>query len=364
MDPARSHRDETGYVRRVLIAVGVVVAVAVLLAIAIRTWHALLTVFAGALIGVMLDGLARLVTRFTRAPRWLALTVTILALTGLLVGFWWWMGSALADQFEGVVDRARNAWISVKEALGRHVWGQRLLYELETASPSSEMAGRVGGVLTSTLGALGTALLIVLFGAYFAATPRIYLDNAMRVFPQHRRRRIRQVMHETGRALRSWLAGRFLSMTIVGIGTAIGLWIADVPMPVGLAFIAGGLSFVPNVGPIVAAVPGMLVGLSQDPMTAVWALVVYVAVQAIDNYLATPLINQRVVALPPAFLLAFQLLMGVSTGLIGLFMATPIAVALVVAIQVLYVHDVLGDQVTPLGKRSPDEADGEATEAD
>lgn len=361
-DIASQGNEERRFVRRVLITIALLAIAAGLWSFASATWHSLLTVFAGALIGVLLNAVARWVARKTHAPRWAALGLVALAIVLLLAVFWWWMGSALADQFQGVASRAREAWESVREWLQQSAWGQRLIFEMQQYSPSSEVAGRVGGLVTSTLGALGTTLLIVLFAGYFAATPRLYIEGALYLFPPDRRDHIRNVLLEIGRALESWLAGRFLSMAIVGVGTAIGLWIAGVPMPIGLGLIAAVFSFVPNVGPIISAIPGLLVALTVGPMTMVWALVVYVGVQAIDNYLATPVINQRVVSLPPALLLAFQLLMGVTAGVIGLFMATPLAVALIVAIQMLYVRDVLGDQVSLLGRDSSDDREGAKAE--
>jgi predicted PurR-regulated permease PerM len=353
-DALRQRDDDRRFVRRVLITIALFAIAYGLWSFARATWHSLLTVFAGALIGVLLNALARFTARRTRAPRWLALAAVGLAIVGLLTLFWWWMGSSLSEQFQGVASRALEAWVSVREWLEQSSWGRRLISEAREYSPSSEVAGRVGGLVTSTLGALGTTLLIVFFAVYFAATPRLYIEGALHLFPTERRDHVRHALFEIGHGLESWLVGRFLSMAIVGVGTAIGLWIAGVPMPIGLALIAGIFSFVPNVGPILAAISGLLVAATVGPMTVVWALVVYLAVQAVDNYLATPLIDQRVVSLPPALLLAFQLLMGLAAGVIGLFMATPIAVALIIAIQIFYVRDVLGDRISLLGRDSSD----------
>jgi predicted PurR-regulated permease PerM len=144
--------------------------------------------------------------------------------------------------------------------------------------------------------------------------------------------------------------GRLLSMTVIGAGTGLGLWIANVPLAAPLGFLAGLASFVPNLGPIMSAVPGILVGLSINPQTALWALLVYVAVQILESWVITPFIEQRVVSLPPVLLLAFQMLMGLSAGVIGLFMATPLLVTIVVIVQSLYVRDMLDDDIVVIGE--------------
>src|SRR5690606_9115291 len=169
-------------------------------------------------------------------------------------------------------------------------------------------------------------------------------------FPHEQRERVRELCTAIARALRSWFVGRLLSMTVIGIGTGIGLWIAGVPLAVPLGLLAGIASFVPNLGPILSALPGILVGLSASPQTALWALLVYVGVQMLESYLINPFIEQRVVSLPPVLLLAFEMLMGLSAGVIGLFMATPLLVSIVVIGQALYLRDMLEDDVVIIGQ--------------
>lgn len=354
-DPATPRHDEATYVRRLLILVGIV-AVASLLFLTLRwAWHAVLTLLGGVLWGVVIEGSSRFVARYTHMRRWIAMVllgIVTLALFGL---FWWWMGSSIADEFGGIKQKVTEAWSGLQARLGQTTWGSRLLEDAQRAVTSDQVTSRVGGVLSSTVGALGTVLLIFFFGIYFAINPALYVDGGLHLFPKDRRPRLREVLGYVGSAWRSWVLGRTVSMFIVGVGTGIGLWIIDVPMALGLAIIAGVLSFVPNLGPLAAMIPGTLIAFSHGWMTGVWAAVVYVSVQAIESYALTPYIEQRVVSLPPAVLLGFQLLMGVSSGVLGLFLATPLAVAGIVMVQALYIRDVLQDPIPLLGQdeRSP-----------
>jgi predicted PurR-regulated permease PerM len=237
--------------------------------------------------------------------------------------------------------------------LGESAWGRRVIAQANPeALMDSEVVQRVGGWITSALGMLATTIIILAFGVYYAISPSLYIDSALRLAPSARRERLGDVIGHIGAALRSWLAGRFISMVLVAGGTWLGLEFIGVPIALALGFLAGALSFVPNVGPILGSIPGIIVALSVSPMTAVWAAVVYVSVQAVESYAITPFIEFRAVSLPPGFLLAVQLLLGLLAGILGLFLATPLAVVAVVALQMLYLQDVLGEDVTLLDDHS------------
>jgi predicted PurR-regulated permease PerM len=115
--------------------------------------------------------------------------------------------------------------------------------------------------------------------------------------------------------------------------------------------IAAVLSFVPIIGPVLSAIPLVLVALAEDPILAVWALLIYLAVQFLESYMITPLIQREAISIPPALLISAQTVMGVLFGLVGIFLATPLAVVVIVAVQMLYVEDVLKEPVQVMGAR-------------
>jgi predicted PurR-regulated permease PerM len=139
-------------------------------------------------------------------------------------------------------------------------------------------------------------------------------------------------------------------MAVVGVLTAIGLWVAGVPLAFVLGLIAALLSFVPYIGPLAAVIPAALVALAEDPTKVIYVFALYGAVQLLESYLITPLIQERAVSIPPAVLIAAQVIMGVLAGAAGVLMATPLAVVLIVLVQMLYLEDVLGDSVSTLGE--------------
>ena len=107
------------------------------------------------------------------------------------------------------------------------------------------------------------------------------------------------------------------------------------------AMIAAVLTFIPNVGPILAAVPAMLLALADSPMKVLYVVALYTGIQTVESYLVTPLIQRRTVSIPPALTLSAQILAGVIFGIVGVALATPLAVAALVLVHELYVRDVL-----------------------
>jgi predicted PurR-regulated permease PerM len=132
-------------------------------------------------------------------------------------------------------------------------------------------------------------------------------------------------------------------MVTIGVMVGLGLWLLGVPFAFALALIAGLLEFIPYVGPILSAVPALLVALAETPELALYVLMLYIGVQSIEGYVLQPLIQERAVYLPPAVLLLAQLVLGILVGALGVMLATPMTAAVFVMIRMLYVQDVLGE---------------------
>jgi len=148
-----------------------------------------------------------------------------------------------------------------------------------------------------------------------------------------------------------------MAMSVVGVLTWLGLWLVGVPLAPILGLIAALLAFIPNIGPIIAAVPAVLLALSDGPTMALQVVGVYVAVQALESYAITPLIQQERVSLPPALIISTQLLMGVLFGVLGLALATPMAALGLTIIREAYVGRYLAGEAR--GRDAPPEnADG------
>jgi len=184
---------------------------------------------------------------------------------------------------------------------------------------------------------------------YLVLNPGVYIGHLLLLLPVDRRSRVAQMFHLQGQALRLWLLGRLVSMVFVGVTSAIGLLLLDVPMALTLGLIAGLATFIPYLGPILGAIPAVLVAFLVSPMVALYVAILYFVIESVESSLIYPLAQRHVVHIPPAYTVLIQIGGGVLGGLPGVILATPLAVVAAVAIQMLYVEDVLGESVEVLG---------------
>jgi len=125
-----------------------------------------------------------------------------------------------------------------------------------------------------------------------------------------------------------------------------------IPFAIPLGIITALLNFIPNIGPIIAGVPAVLIALSQSPTQAIYVFILYLAAQNLDGFVITPLIQQRAVFIPPVLLIASQLLFAVVFGFLGLLLAVPLVAVVFVAVKMIYVEDILGRRVEVKGERA------------
>ncbi len=342
------------FASRALISVALVAGAAVVLYLFAHVAQMLLVVFGGLLFAILLTTLTDVVKKYARLPHAIALALVLVGLLGLLVAAGWFAGPRVAQQFARLGERVPQALDDIERDLNQSEWGQSLLDGLsklgDAAPDTGDLMGRISGVFSTAMGAITGVLIVLFLGIYLAAEPRLYTDNAARLLPRGKRERARQLIDAMGRALRWWLVGRLASMAVVGLLTAVSLWIAGVPLPLSLGLLAAALAFVPFVGPIVSAVPAILVALTEDSILALWVVVIYAAIQLLESYLITPLIQKQAVRLPPALLITVEILMAVLFGAVGILLAAPLAVVIIVAIQMLYVESVVGEPVRVMGR--------------
>ncbi len=308
---------------------------------------ALLLLFAAILLAILLHTASGLLVRFTGLPHGLALAISTLVLLGVFGLLGWLFIPRLAEQVRELRDTLPRAWEELNAQLASYGWARGLLEEApaldKILSGTGKVFSRITGAVSGTLGALANLFLILVLALFLAADPKPYVNGALRLAPVERRPRFRELAGRLHLALRHWLTGQLLGMLFIGLLTGIGLAIIGVPLTLALTLLVALLNFIPNLGPIIAALPAVLLALTDSWRDALWVVALYVAAQNIEGNFFTPMIQKRTVDIPPALTIASQLIFGLLFGFAGVALATPLAVALMVLVQTLYVEDTLGD---------------------
>ncbi len=338
------------FTQKVATACGLVVATVLLLALLYYTFDVVMLVFAAALLAIFLAGLADVIEPYVPLGDGLRVLLVSVILIGVIGGTIALLSPSIAEQGQHLRDELPKSAASVRDYISQYGWGRTLIAQMPSFDDVkanvnfSTLLSGVGGVFTSTLGAMGNVAIVILLAIYLASEPRFYSQGFVRLFPIPRRKRVIEVLHQVYETLRWWLIGKFASMLFIGILTWIGLSVLGVPIALTLGLIAGLLSFIPNFGPIISAVPALLIAFVDSPITAVYVLILYIAVQIIESNVVTPLIERETVELPPALTVVFQLGLGSLVGGLGLVLATPLLAMIVVVVQLVYLQDILGDK--------------------
>lgn len=335
----------SAFSRKVLTACLIVIGLALLLVFLWFALRVLLLIFAGILLAVFLRTLSGGLHRLTRVPHGLCLLVVVVGIVGAFSGLGVLLAPRIGEQMQELAAELPRAVSRVRDWLETQGWAQALIPATDQLPEGGELLSRASGVVSSAVGGIVGVGVVLFVGLYLAATPHLYTRGLLRLVPLDRRHRASEVLGALGYTVRWWLFGQLMAMLAVGVMTTVGLFLLDVPLALTLGFLAFLLDFVPTLGPVVAAVPGVLLALVESPMKAVWVTLMYVGVQQVESLLITPLVQQRAVKLPPVVTLSALLLMGVLAGPLGVLLATPLTACVLVLVKMLYVEDLLGDRI-------------------
>ena len=199
--------------------------------------------------------------------------------------------------------------------------------------------------LSHTVAVFAGVMLIIFMAIYIAADPNTYHRGLMHLFPHYARDRAGEVLSSIAIVLRRWLVTQMIAMAVIGTVTTIALLILNVKAAFALGLIAGLLEFIPTVGPILSAVPAIAMGFLDSPEKALTVVALYVGIQFLENHLLIPMLMKGGVNVPPVLTILAQALFTLLFGFLGLMVAVPAIAATMVAVKMLYVERVIGDDV-------------------
>lgn len=328
---------------RILRYAAVVVAVAVAPILLWKLSDVVLLTVGAVLTATLLEVVAEPLERWTPLPGWSRLIVAGLVILGLLGFAGWVFGAQMASELTDVTERATAAVGQLRQHLDQSGIGRALLEKAQSADVSVTATGRE--VLSLGVSALEALVVIVISAVYLVAQPEPYRHGIVLLFPPSAHGRVRAALDEIWRTLRLWLLGQLAQMLVIGLLTTVTVWLIGVHSPLALGLIAFVAEFIPYVGPILAAVPALLVAFTQSPDLVLWTLGAYLAIHQVEGNLVSPLIQRRMIVIPPALMLIGIASVGALFGYVGVLFAGPLVAMLYAGIRQLYVRDALGEKV-------------------
>jgi predicted PurR-regulated permease PerM len=306
----------------------------------------LLLVFLAILLAVSLRGGANGIARhMPLSPNWALALIMVLVML-LTIGFWMWVGPQLVKQGHDLVTALANETSQLTARYGQTQWGQSLIKKISGSESEAarSLAAPALTVAGSTLGAIAAVFVLIVTMIYFAANPSLYVKGLVTLVPQARRARVYDVLDKVSHVLRWWFLGQLIDMAVVGLLTVVGLGLIGMPMALALGVLAGLLTFVPYFGAILAAIPALAIALGQGLHMVVLTAIVFAVCHVVEGYVVSPMVQDRMVRLPPALLILSMTFIGSLFGPMGVVLATPLAAAGLVLVSEFYVVDVLKDE--------------------
>ena len=205
----------------------------------------------------------------------------------------------------------------------------------------------------STLSVLLNSFLVLAITVMLLANPNAYRHTFVSLFPDFYRPRVEEVLDGCEEALAGWGIGILFNMAVITLMSFIGLVIIGAPLPIANACIAGILTFIPNVGPVLSVIPPAVLAALDSPWKGLAVVILYIIIQQVESNFLTPLVMNHQVSLLPAATLIFQVVFGLLFGIFGLFLALPIVVVGQVWLQEVLVKDVMDKWQQPQKRDRP-----------
>ena len=307
---------------------------------------ALLLIYISALLAIGLAPSVKMLERQrmirgSRLPRWGAILVIYLIGLLLLVIMARLVLMPLAAQ-------ARELWTALPEMI--HTAQQWLIdrglltreFSLRDAvqqTPAgTDAVTTVVGAVWGFIGGIFGFVTILILAFYLLLDAETFVNTFLQAFPRAERPRVEHVCRRITTKVSAWLGGQLLLGGIIGASAALGLFLLGVPYFYVLALIAGVGEMIPIVGPLLAAIPAVVVALTVSPAKALAVAVFFFLQQQFENHVLVPKVMERQVGVSAAGVIAALLIGGTLLGIVGAILAVPT----VAVVQVVY-QELLGE---------------------
>ena len=282
----------------------------------------ILAFFVALLIMAILNPWVTKLSRF-KIPRAFSIILVYLLFFGLI-------GSVLAGLLPPLVDQTK----SLVSGLPRYLEDLGVLPSL-SEQVIQDTLSRLGTIPRELLKFISSVfknvvgVLTVLFFAFYLLLARDKLEEQLgSFFGDKRKKEIAEVIDLLEIRLGGWARGQIALMILIGLATYLGLRLLGIPFALPLAILAGILEIIPYIGPILSAVPAVIIGLAITPLVGLATAALYFLIQQIENYVFVPKVMEKSVGVSPivtllALAIGFKL-----AGVVGAAVSVPVVVTL------------------------------------
>jgi predicted PurR-regulated permease PerM len=330
----------------VIFAIASTAAAVLLLWTLYQVREQLLLVYVSGLFATGLAPLVRLIERrhlLPIGPRRLPRAAAILVIYAAVLGV---LGGLIAAVLPPLVAQAQQLWMDLPSRVDRaqkQLLAWQVLPETVTLTDllqhapagSADVVTTVVKALWGFVGGLFGTVTILLLTFYLLVEAQSVFDVFVRLFPRGHRARVAEVSERAAVKISAWLGGQMLLGLIIGVTTAIGLALMGVPYFYVLALIAGIGELVPMVGPLLSAIPAVIVAFTVSPGLAVAVAVFFAAQQAVENNVLVPKVMGQQVGLSAVTVIVALAIGSELLGLIGAILAVPTAAIMQVLVEEL-----------------------------
>lgn len=291
-----------------------------------------------------------------RIPRWLGVILVYLTLISVLVLLGVLIGPTVFEQLERLIRRVpvsirgllneADAWLTAftdtrsfttNELFTQLIDVQSLISW--TIKSSQQLLVRSYGVTAGILGGVVSLILALFVSGYMVADSRTLIKNLTRLLPSPWDERLLAQAPPMGQRIGGYLRGRFVVSALLSVATSVGLsFLGLKDLAVGLGAIAGVTNLIPFLGPILGAVPALLVAIPQGGWTFLWVLLLYIVAQNLETYILDPLLVGSSVGVHPLYQLLAVLGGAQVLGIIGALIVPPWIAGGAVLLENLYLR--------------------------
>ena len=288
-------------------------------------------------------GLERLMpwrNRHPDAARVAAISVIYIIALAILIGLLALIIPPAVRQSTHLVQNLPNIYVEARQAIEEYTVrfskdipvNVRLMIEEVVADLGEFALSLIQSTLIRTLQAvantfsfiIGLAIVPVLL-FYLLKDGERLVSSSLSIFPKNARVHAREVVRIVNESLGAYIRAQLLLMLFIGLIVFIGLLLLDIDFAILLGLVAGITEAIPIVGPIIGAVPGIIVTLATDPEKILWVLALYLGSQLLENSLLVPRIQGNAVQMHPVVIMGLLIVASETFGVIGVVAAVPVA---------------------------------------